>query len=234
MKQHSIYTYQNQADTDALIEYLHKTCPEISIVQAKSHADNYSIKGENGSIEIDTTKRQGEVSQAGGIFLLADSDSPLHEVFKSIKKYVKATYQLSDDRHNYIAPHMMQDWLDFKVEFPALLRRKEYTISSDVFSLADFTQHLIELGYVVKENGKDIRLPDTLELGGEDYIITTRNAKLKSIIVARKQYYIGGSECIFLNIRKTKNETRYIFHLDERLSDNKGLIELFDTIKNFE
>ena len=70
----------------------------------------------------------------------------------------------------YVGPEMYADWINRKVEFPDMFKRAELVATSEDFSFEQLVQFLLSKGYLVKENGKDIRDADALNLSKDAYI----------------------------------------------------------------
>lgn len=257
---HNLYLYQNTSD---IVEfYIFLTSMNVTLYSYNGvpvDLSNYQINGrelfyitnpqkinsqknkifigeDEDHIEISTQYQTGYLLQAGGIFLeIKKENTYLKDLFASIKKYIKINYSLSDNKHYYVGPNILDDWLNGKIEFPDLFKRKEIMTDSDNISLEELFDYIKNRGYVIKENEKDIRDNSGLSLSADCYIICMPEAELKTSIMGRQLHFLAGSDCIFLWIKKRQKRLEYSFQLDERLDNenHEGTRRLFNIIKNY-
>ena len=187
-------------------------------------------------IEVSTPYETGDSLQSGGIFLFCKNENAyLRSIFKTIKKFIQTNYTISDNKHYYVGPSISRDWFMGKIEFPDLFKRKEIVVTSDVFSLIDFADYIQKKGYILEENGKDIRNLMELNFHANDYIICKDDMSLIKTVRARRLYFQTGSECIFLSIKSKSSKMEYTFQMDARLDTEKHdeIRELFYIIHNY-
>lgn len=93
----------------------------------------------------------------------------------------------------------------------------------------------IKKGYILEENGKDIRNLMELNFHANDYIICKDDMSLIKTVRARRLYFQTGSECIFLSIKSKSSKMEYTFQMDARLDTEKHdeIRELFYIIQNY-
>ena len=184
-------------------------------------------------IQIFTQYRAGGILQWGSAIVNSGAkDSLIMGVFKSIKKYVRTNYVMADNKLYYVAPGMYEDWADWRVDLPDLFKRSELTTTSEQFSFPAFVDRMRQKGYVIMENGKDIRESDNLNFSKDAYILCPSEASLKTAIVVRELHYLPGSRCVFLWVTRKKEIARYSFQLDARLTGDAELNALFQSIAN--
>ena len=257
---HSIYFYQNEADFSKFIDYIKSLHVKaysyygepLDLINYQYHVDRSScffilkssptvvqnncccVKDGAEYIQINSQYKTGVYLQCGSVIIdIGKNDSFLSKTFQSIKKYIRTQYTISDSKMYYVGPEMYADWINRKVEFPDMFKRAELVATSEVFSFEQLVQLLLSKGYLVKENGKDIRDVDTLNLSKDAYIICKSEANLKTAVLTRELHYLSGSECVFLWRNRRKKVVKYSFQLDYRFKDRSELNEIFLTIEDY-
>lgn len=152
-------------------------------------------------------------------------------IFEVIKKYIRQTYMLSQDKSYYIGPSMYQGWLVKKYSVPMPFRYDEcFYTENEIENL--FCEIQAE-GYIIKENKARLRKMNMLDLSAESFVIFAKLSDILSTIVNKNTiYYEYGSDCVFVyRNRKTKT---YRFIIDRRIADDPYSYSslLFEKIKN--
>ncbi len=250
----SIYFYQNEADLAEFFRFLEsfpiilhdqdgKSIRMTDILYHQWHIGYITentptpIAQKGNFIQITTQSQLGDLLQPTSVILDTKNEtSSLVNVYKQIKKYIQKHYTISDSKSYYVAPSMQKEWMKRKIEFPDLFKQSEFTTTSDFLSFPDLISFLKQKGYLIKDDEKDIREnPNELNLLAERYVITTNEQKLKTVLRKRWIFYLTSSECIFLSLRKKKDQIQYTFLMDKRLQyeNDTEILGLFHTIQSY-
>lgn len=169
--------------------------------------------------------------QCASFHIESEEDSELSAAFSLIKKYIRQTYMLSQDKTYYIGPGIYQDWLNRKYYFPILLKYQELVVDENDME-AIFNDILSE-SYIIKTNNVRLRNIDVIDLSAESFVIFAESSKISTTIIRKSIVrYEYGSDCIF--VYRIKKSKECVFQLDKRIVDDPSSKspQLFEKINN--
>ena len=147
--------------------YILENAPENASKKCHWVKDNINF------IEICTQFNTGVFLQCGSIAVnVNNKDNYVLHIFELIKKYIKTNYSISDDKMYYVGVNIASEWNERKIEFPNLFKRNEIIVKSGQFSFKNFVRFTQKKGYLIKENGEDVRKSGDLNLLGDTYILS--------------------------------------------------------------
>lgn len=164
-------------------------------------------------------------------FCLTDkNDSISNSVFLIIKKHIRQTFKLAQDKSYYYGPSIYQDWKNKKIIFPVLFEYEEILISEQ--DIEKVFAKILSAGYRIRNNFVRTRNLDILDLNADSFVVYGESSNIISTIVNKNKFrYEYGSDCVFIHKKQKTNE--YMFLLDKRLEDDPQsmVVSLFYEIK---
>ena len=144
----------------------------------------------------------------GGIVCKTDSPEAL-TLYNKISIYIKKNYHKSNVTQYYFGPNMYQQWKEHKVEYHFFVDAKSFTINEAAFDVQAVIARFKELGYLIKENWHDIRLPEN-DLAGNEFMIFAPDAKLHSRLISRRMFFFPDSDAVFFLKEEKKHQWRFL------------------------
>ena len=144
----------------------------------------------------------------GGVVCKTDSPEALG-LYNKIRKYIKQNYHKSAATQYYFGPNMYQQWKEHKIEFHFFVDAKSFTIDETALDMQAVIARFRELGYLIKENWHDIRLPEN-DYSGNALIIHAPDAKLHSKVISRRMFFFPDSDAVFFLKEEKKHQLRFL------------------------
>jgi len=163
-------------------------------------------------------------------FCVENDDLILNSAFTAIKKHIKSTYMLSQDKAYYIGPEIYKDWKNDKYCFSTLLKYSSFYVEED--KIKELFDNIVEKGNIVRNNNVKFGKMHNIDLSAETFVIFTEKSNMLTTILRKNTIrYEFGSECIFVFKRK---RNIYEFILDERLYNisDSAIVDLFISIRS--
>lgn len=194
----------------------------------------YSIFSEDSDyIEFNPCMEREGIFYEGSI-ILHESNVSVGQTtvssFEKIKKYIKGSYKLSDDKICYIAPYFYREWKRRNIATNFLIEREELKVLRSDYNRNDLIKFLSDNNYIILSES-DCRKPldlaaDVLVFVPKCYMYTL-NIKIDS----RIQHISRNARCVFLISDKCHD----IFLVDKRLiyENDDIIIKLFSIIKDY-
>lgn len=222
----SVYVYLNDCDLIAILKMLF-SCG-LSLIQRDNgllttiHGISDKIErheiGINAACYISFTPctYYGKYLQPGSFQLQTTEDTQLVKAFSNLKKYLRSSFNISNDRSYYIGPSMYQEWLSGNYILPVLFDCKKFSVAKgyvdSILSMA------IKYGFKIYNNNTKLRNMNSFDFPCDSFVIFKNANKLFSTTINRTSFaYLYGSECIF--VYKNEKIHGYEFVLDSRINE---------------
>lgn len=125
----------------------------------------------------------------------------MNSVFTAIKKHIKSTYMLSQDKAYYIGPEIYKDWKNERYCFATLLKYSSFYVEAD--KLKELFDNLVIQGYIVRNNNVKLGRMHDIDLSSDTFVIFTEKSNMLTTILRKNTIrYEFGSECIFVFEKK--------------------------------
>lgn len=158
-------------------------------------------------------------------FYLDNDDMVMNSAFFNIKKHIKKTFRLSQDKSYYIGIGIYEDWCNGKYCFPTLFKYQNFYAEEK--HIDELFAKILDKGFIIRNNNSRLRNLNNLDLSSKEFVIFSKKSQMiKTILNKNTIRYEFGSECIFV-FEREKNIWEFV--LDERIQGvaTMEIIDLF-------